>query len=147
MRYMDLRRALAARGDANAYVRSDDAVYRMIYGRPMPATDPLPEPVEDPAEDYSAEERALLKRMTAIEREAYLEIRDAAEVGDLAPSYRELQEALNGGTPWHVQKTLTSLERMGAIRCIAKRPRMAFWLPAAGIQTDTTGLRVSNDYA
>src|SRR5690625_4433980 len=114
MSLAEIRRRFYGAGDAHAYVRSDDATYRMADGRPMPAAGVRrqPEPEPDPMESYSAAERALLERMTVIQRDMYLEIREAAEVGDWSPSYRDLGETING-SDWRVGKMLAELQELG----------------------------------
>lgn len=141
MRYMDLRKALLARNIGNAYDLSDDAVYRLSYGRPAPIETRQPEPVIK--DRYTNRERALVREMRPTDLIAYHAIRDAAEAGDFSPSFRDLEDLLDcGGGGQKIIKILDRLERLGAIQQIAKRPRMAFRLPAAGLQTATTGLRL-----
>lgn len=133
----EIRRRFYDAGDAHAYVRSDDATYRMAYGRPMPASR-LAERAKPDAATYAPAEQAALDLMSGRQRTLYLSLRAAAEQGNLAPTYASLEQICVGSGSWEpLNCALDGLEEMGAIRRIrgCRGNRTMYQLPLAGLET------------
>src|SRR5690625_1883184 len=142
MNYRQERESLRNSNLANWNTLSNAAV-ASIYGRcAWRYGEQRPAKRSSPTDGYSPAERALYMRMRSSERVIYGAIRMAAEAGECAPSYRDLETTHDIGSATSVNKAIRALESMGALRRLASRPRLAFELPLAGLETATKGLRI-----
>jgi|SRR5690554_1261707 len=138
MRYAAERAMLKRRGIANADTLSASYVAR-LSGLPAPSSEPerKPEPKGKQVGKYSDRELRLINRLNRTQLSVYMAIRRAAEAGDWAPTWLELQqEPLVSG--WAaLKRSFRRLEELGALTCIPGHgtQKSIYTLPIAGLET------------
>ena len=88
-------------------------------------------------EEYNPREQEAIARMKPRVKAIYLAIREAAERGDLAPRYTDLEEVIQSHSD-SVARALKQLEKLGAvvrIRASAAKLGAIYRLPLAGLET------------